>query len=181
MKLSKYKKPVGLAKKSRFVVAVWILFGEPLVKSAIPGSMFRVFLLRLFGAKIGRGVNIKPRVQVKYPWKLSIGDHSWIGENVWIDNLASVSIGNEVCISQGVYFCTGSHDWSKESFDLLVRPITISSYSWICARASIGPGAMLEEGSVVEFGCAFSGTLQSWHIFSVNRKVSHIIKKRITK
>lgn len=177
MHLSKYQKREEVAGKSRFLVILWMLFGEPLVKSAIPSSMFRVFLLRLFGAKIGLGVNIKPRVQIKYPWKLSVGNHSWIGENTWIDNLAAVTIGPNVCISQGVYLCTGSHDWSKDTFDLILKPILIDSHSWVCAKAVVGPGTQIGEGGVVGLGCVFTGVLEPWTI--VSREASCLRKRSI--
>src|SRR5215471_14436075 len=88
--------------RSRFVQALWFFFGLPLLRSQmLPGSAFRVWLLRLFGAKVGTGVVIKPGVRVKYPWLLEVGDHTWIGEDVWIDNLDEVLVGRDVCISQG--------------------------------------------------------------------------------
>ena len=179
MQLSKYQKCAWIAERPTYFVILWMLFGERLVKSSMPGSQLRVFLLRLFGAKIGVGVVIKPRVQIKYPWKLSIGDNSWIGENVWIDNLEEVSISHDVCVSQGAYLCTGSHDWSKDTFDLVIKPITLQAHSWVCAKAMIGPGTVLEEGSVVGFGCVFCGILPPWNILSAVVNTEYILKKRV--
>ena len=71
----------------------------------------------MFGAKIGNGVILKPKIFIKFPWKLEIGNNTWIGEKVWIDNIETVSIGDDCCVSQGVYFCTGNHDFKKETFD----------------------------------------------------------------
>src|SRR5690606_23230667 len=82
----------------------------------LPSSGIRVFMLRCFGAKIGKGVIIKPFVNIKYPWLLSIGNHCWIGENVWIDNLAQVQIGNHVCVSQGAMLLTGNHNYKDPAF-----------------------------------------------------------------
>ncbi|WP_340251825.1 WcaF family extracellular polysaccharide biosynthesis acetyltransferase [Roseobacter sp. HKCC-CH-9208] len=178
MKLSKYQKRVGIAQQRKHVVILWNIFGEPLIKSFIPGSKLRIFLLRLFGAKIGEGVVIKPRVQIKYPWKLKIGDNSWVGENVWIDNLVDVTIDHDVCVSQGVYLCTGSHNWSSITFDLITQPIVIEAHTWICAKAVIGPGSVLGQGSVVGMGCVFSGTLEPWHIVSVPPDRKYFLKKR---
>ena len=81
-------------------------------------------LLRLFGANVGRGVVLKPRVTIKYPWKLAVGEHSWIGENVWIDNLGQVTIGNHCCLSQGALLLCGNHNYKKATFDLMVGDIT---------------------------------------------------------
>lgn len=123
-----------------------------LVRSGVPGSRQRVLALRAFGARIEEGVVIKPHVRVKFPWRLSIGAHSWIGEEVWIDNLADVSIGAHCCVSQGAYLCTGSHDWRSETFDLITEPIRISDGAWICARASVAPGVTIGAGAVVGLG-----------------------------
>jgi putative colanic acid biosynthesis acetyltransferase WcaF len=112
-------------------------------------------LLRLFGARIGRGVVIKPNVRIKYPWRLSIGDHCWIGQGVWFDNLANIEIGSHVCVSQGSYFCTGSHDYRRRSFDLVVERISLGNGAWIGARSlvfggvTIGANALVAGGSVV--------------------------------
>ena len=97
------------------------------------------WLLRLFGAKIGVGVIIKPGVNIKYPWRLQIGDHSWIGERVWIDNLADVRIGKHCCLSQGAMLLTGNHDYSKTSFDLMVKPIILEDGVWLGAKSIFAP------------------------------------------
>jgi putative colanic acid biosynthesis acetyltransferase WcaF len=89
---------------------------------------------------------------VKFPWRLAVGDHSWLGERVWIDNLGEVAIGTDCVLSQGVYLCTGSHDWSRESFDLIVKPIRIEDEVWVAARAMIGPGVEIGRGAVLTFG-----------------------------
>jgi putative colanic acid biosynthesis acetyltransferase WcaF len=93
-------------------------------------------------------VIIKPGVRVKYPWRLSIGDNSWLGEDCWIDNLAQVSIGANACISQGAYLCTGNHDWSDPAFGLVVKSIVVGDAAWIAAKALIAPGVSLGEGAV---------------------------------
>ncbi len=121
----------------------------------MPLSRPKGWLLRLFGAKVGNGIVIKPRVWIKYPWHLVIGDHCWIGQGAWIDNLADVRLGNHVCISQQVYICTGSHDYRQRTFDLIARPVEIGNGAWIGARAlilggvTIGTNAIAAAGSVV--------------------------------
>ncbi len=95
-------------------------------------SGFKVFLLRSFGAKLGNGVVIKPRVNIKYPWKLTIGDHCWIGEEVWIDNLSDVIIGASVTLSQGALILTGSHDHTKETFDFISLSPFNYKYKKLC-------------------------------------------------
>jgi len=86
-------------------------------------SSTKVSLLKAFGAKVGKGVLIKPSVNIKYPWKLIIGNDCWLGEEVWIDNLSMVTMGNSVTLSQGAMLLTGSHDHTKEKFDFLSYPI----------------------------------------------------------
>ncbi|MBS1504648.1 MAG: colanic acid biosynthesis acetyltransferase WcaF, partial [Bacteroidetes bacterium] len=97
-------------------------------------SGLKVALLKLFGAKLGTGVVIKPSVNIKYPWKLVAGNHCWIGEGVWIDNLSEVVIGNNVTLSQAALLLTGSHDHTKTTFDFISRPIVLEDGVWIGAK-----------------------------------------------
>jgi putative colanic acid biosynthesis acetyltransferase WcaF len=145
--------------RPRLVELLWVLASSLFFASWIPGSRPRVAVLRLFGADVGTGVVIKPRVKIKFPWKLKVGDHSWIGEDVWIDNLASVHVGNHCCISQGAYLCTGSHDWSKDTFDLKVGAITLQDGVWIAARAVVAPGVTAGAGAVLGLGSVATGDL----------------------
>lgn len=96
---------------------LWYFCNILFVKCSLqPSSVIKVRLLRLFGAKIGKGVVIKPGVNIKYPWNLSIGDYSWIGENAWIDNLVQVTVGSNVCISQGAMLLCGNHNYKRQTF-----------------------------------------------------------------
>jgi putative colanic acid biosynthesis acetyltransferase WcaF len=151
--------------RARVVEALWLLAQWALVASWIPGAAHRRWLLRAFGAKIGERVDIKPGVRVKFPWRLEVGDHSWLGENVWIDNLDIVSIGANCCISQGAYLCTGSHDWSGSTFDLITAPIRINEGAWIAACSAIGPGVTVGEGAVLGLGSVANKDLQPWTIY----------------
>src|SRR5580658_9697163 len=129
--------------------AAWFFFGLPVLRSQwLPSSAVRRALLRVFGAKVGLGVVIKPGVRIKYPWLLEIGQNTWLGEDVWLDNLAPIRIGSNVCISQGAYFCTGNHDWTDPAFGLIVRPISVGDGAWIGARAFLGPGVEVAQGAV---------------------------------
>ena len=151
--LSKFNLPQDFAKSRPSVLwFFWLIFGEILISSWIPGSFWRVLLLRLFGAKLGNGVLVKPNVKIKFPWRLSIGDHTWIGEKVWIDNLEWVVIGSNVCISQGAYLCTGNHNFKSTSFPYLLGRIDIEDEAWICAMVRIAPSVRVGMGSVIKFG-----------------------------
>lgn len=147
---------------------LWLICSGMLVTSWVPGSRWRVSLLRSFGATIGEGVVIKPEVKIKFPWRIVIGDHCWFGERVWIDNLATVTIGNHVCISQYAYLCTGSHNWNSESFELECKPILVEDKAWIGAFARIAPGAILREGAVLALGSVANGEFNSWGIYRGN-------------
>ena len=120
-----------------------------------PLSGLKTQLLRCFGAKIGAGVKIKPHVRIKYPWRLTVGDHCWIGQEVWIDNLAEVEIGCHVCLSQRVYLCTGSHDHRSSGFELITGPIQVGNGAWLGAGAlivcgiTVGANSLVAGGSVV--------------------------------
>ena len=139
--------------RSSLVCALWFFFGLPVLRSAwMPFSSVRCWLLRAFGARVGGGVVIKPGVRVKYPWRLEIGEHAWVGEDAWIDNLEQVTIGAHACVSQGVYLCTGNHDWSDPAFGLIVKPITIGDCAWVGARATVCPGVKVGEGAIVTAG-----------------------------
>jgi putative colanic acid biosynthesis acetyltransferase WcaF len=154
--------------RSRFVQFLWLLVGDPVIRSGIPGSRLRVTILRIFGACIGSGVVIKPHVQVKFPWRLTIGANSWIGEGVWIDNLVDVKIGSNACISQGAYLCTGGHDSSAPTFDLVTGPIEIGDEAWICAKASVGPGVHVGQGAILAFGATTTSDLKDWTSYGSN-------------
>ncbi len=150
----------------------WFLLGAPLLRCAVlPSSAFRVRLLRWFGSEIGEGAVIKPGVRVKFPWKLKMGSNCWIGEDCWIDNLAAVSLGDNVCLSQDVYLCTGSHDWTDPSFSLITRSIRIHDGAWVAARVSVGPGAAIGEHAIAGFGAVVTGYIPPYEIHSGNPAV----------
>lgn len=132
----------------RWKEALWWLARSLLFASWLPiPSNLKVTTLRLFGAKIGQGVVVRSRVNITMPWRLEIADHVWIGDEVLILSLAEVKIGSNVCLSQRAFLCTGSHDFSKEGFDLITKPITIGNSCWVCAQAFIGPGVTMGDGS----------------------------------
>jgi putative colanic acid biosynthesis acetyltransferase WcaF len=154
--------------RSIWIEALWLLAQSIFIRSQMPGSAHRVLILRMFGARIGSGVKIKSGVRVKFPWRLAIGDHSWIGEDVWIDNLADVEIGAHCCISQGVYLCTGNHNWALVGFDLRIAPVRICNGVWVAARAVIAPGATIGEGGVLTLGAVATHSLPPWSISAGN-------------
>ena len=161
-----------IKKKNRISIIIakliWDFFGNTLFASRFPGTYWRKFILRIFGAKIGKGGKLKINIKISEPWNLSIGDHCWIGENVWIDNLALVKIGNRVCISQGVYLCTGNHNYKKDLFNLILGKIVIEDDCWVAAKSIIAPGSILNRGSVSSLGSVVSGILEEDGIYKGN-------------
>ena len=137
-------------------------------RSVMPWYRTRRGILRGFGARLGKGVVIKPQVKITFPWNLTVGDHCWLGEESWILNLAPVSIGSHVCISQRAFLCTGNHDWTSPRFDLVAKPIILGDRVWICANAFIGPGVTIGEGTVVTAGSVVTEALPSGMICSGN-------------
>jgi len=148
---------------------LWYFIGAPLFRSYwLPITRFKVWLLRRFGAKIGQQVTIKPGVKVKFPWRLTVGDYVWIGENAWLDNVAPITIESHVCLSQDVYLCTGNHDYSDRNFKLIPAPIYIQQGSWIAARAIVGPGVTVGEGAVLGLASVTGRSLQPMIIYAGN-------------
>ncbi len=139
---------------------LWFCIGAPLLSTRwLPGSAWRIALLRSFGARIGRGCRIKPGLRVKFPWRLQVGQACWLAEDAWLDNLAPITLGDRVCLSQGTYLCTGNHNFRSPGFDLRLGPITIGDDAWIAARAVLAPGSQIGPGAVVAFGAVVSGTI----------------------
>ncbi len=159
--------------------ALWYRLSSVFVNSRFPFSGFKIFLLRLFGAKIGNGVVIKPNVNIKYPWNLEVGDYSWIGEHAWIDNLVAVKIGSNCCISQGGFLLTGNHDYTKPTFDLIVKQIVLEDGSWVGAKAIVCPGVTMKSHSILSVGSVATSDLDAWAIYQGNPAVK--VKDRQSK
>ena len=147
----------------------WYVFNAVVFNShaLLPYSV-KAELLRWFGAEVGKGLVIKPHVNIKYPWKLKVGNHSWIGEGVWIDNLDHVSIGSNVCLSQGALILSGNHDYTISSFDLIIKPIVIEDGAWVGAKAIITQGTVLGSHSVLVAGSVASADLLAYGIYRGN-------------
>jgi len=163
---------------TKFKRFLWYLFNRIFLKTYIPyPSKLKILILKIFGAKIGKNVVIKPNVNIKYPWFLEIGDNVWIGEDVWIDNLAKVKIGNNVCISQGAYILTGNHNYKKETFDLILKDVLIEDGVWIGAKCILCPGITVKSHSVLTVGSVLTTSTEEYTIYRGNPAVP--IRKRI--
>lgn len=139
-------------------------------------SGLKIRLLRLFGAKVGQGVTIKPHVNIKYPWHLIIGDWVWIGEGAWIDNLADVTIASNAVLSQGAMLLCGNHNYKLPTFDLIVKEIHIEEGVWIGAQCTVCQGVTAHPYSMLCVGSVASHDLYEYGIYKGNPAV--YIKKR---
>lgn len=153
----------------KWKIALWYVLNLLIIYNPIcASSRLKIFFLRLFGASIGKGVTIKPFVRIKYPWNLHVGDHTWIGESVWIDNLTLISIGDNVCISQGAMLLCGNHNYRKSSFDLIIGEIHIENGSWIGAKSVVCPGVSCGSHSVLSVGSIATRNLDPYSIYQGN-------------
>ena len=146
--LSKFKNPKFSRGVSRGTEVLWWICRSLFFAPWFPlPSKIKVMILRIFGAKIGERVVIRSRVNITFPWRVEIADHVWIGDEVIILSLAPVRIGSHSCVSQRAFICTGSHDFSRDSFDLVTREIEIGESCWIGAQSFVGPGVSVGDGS----------------------------------
>jgi putative colanic acid biosynthesis acetyltransferase WcaF len=155
-----------------YVVSIFFFKGSWNVMSSV-----KVFWLRVFGAQVGFGVVIRPHVEIKYPWKLIIGNHCWIGEHVWIDNLDQVVLGNHVCLSQGVFVLCGNHNYKSPSFDLMLGPVILKEGAWLGAKSIVGPGVTVGTHAVLSMGSVTSKDLNAYEIYRGNPAISVAIRE----
>lgn len=148
--LKNFTVPKTFRGRSKITVQLWWIIQSTLFAWS-PQVLFgwRRFLLRLFGAKIGTGVLIRPTARVTYPWNLEIGDYSWVGEDCVIYNLAKIKIGNNVVLSHKVYLNTGGHDYKKPSFDIFAEPIVLEDECWLTTDVYVASGITVGRGTVV--------------------------------
>ncbi len=154
-----------------FSRVLWYCVNACFFKSSFPFSGIKIGILKLFGAKIGKRVVIKPHVSIKYPWRLIIADNVWIGESVWIDNIDMVNMESNVCVSQGAFLLCGNHDYSKSSFDLITKPITLKEGSWIGAKAFVCPGVVVGSHAVLTVGSVATQNMDDYSIYQGNPAV----------
>jgi putative colanic acid biosynthesis acetyltransferase WcaF len=158
---------------------LWML-ARPLFRlSPRPCFGWRRFLLRCFGAKIGRNVHVYPSATIYFPWNLEAGEESAIGEYAFIYNLGRVTIGARATISLRAHLCAGTHDHTKVNFPLLRLPVNIGSDAWICADAFVGPGVTIGEGGVVGAGAVAMRDVKPWMIV-VGNPARAIRRRQVT-
>jgi len=170
MRLDTFDPAKGLNRgRGRATELAWYVLKCCFFLSPLPWpGRFKVWLLRCFGAQVGEGAVIKPRVNIHLPWKLVMGDHVWLGEEVFILNFEPVRIGSHVCISQRAFLCTGNHDYRKSDFPYRNAPITIQDGAWVGAQVFLAPGTTIEREAVLAAGAVAGGTVKAAQIHAGN-------------
>lgn len=179
--LATYRNPPDLDKGASFAKrAVWHVVNALVLQNPLSVSKrVKVFTLRAFGAKVGKGVVLKTGISVKSPWNLEIGDNTWIGERSWIDSLAPVKIGSNVCLSQDTYLCCGNHDWSDTAFGKTVKPIVVEDGAWIASRAVVMGGVTIGNHAVVAACSLLSRNAEPYTIYGGTPAVA--LKQRVVR
>ncbi len=154
----------GFLKRTLWYFTNALFFLNP----CFPFRRVKPYLLRLFGARVGKGVVIHPCVNIKFPWKLSIGDHSWIGQRAWLDNLDRLTIGNNVVISQGAMIIQGSHDYKKVDYPTFTGPVVLEDGSWVGAGAIVTLGVRIGSHAVLSVGSVATKNLDPYMIYQGN-------------
>lgn len=176
IKLNQYRNRHGGGSKLRRLVweVVWAVLFRTTPRWCLNG--WRCFLLRVFGAKIGSGVRIQGGAKVWQPWRLTIGDNSWIDGGVSLYSVDEIVIGANAVVSDGAFICTATHDISSETFELQTMPVTIGDSAWVCAKATVLPGVKVGEGAIVAAGSVVSKDVEPWTVIGGNP--AKFIKKR---
>lgn len=175
--LSKFNTGDYRSGAGKFKVLIWYFFNYYFFNSAFPWPYsIKTFILRAFGAKVGEGLVIKTKVRIKNPWRLIIGDHCWIGESVWIDNLEDVVIGNNVCLSQNAMLLTGNHDYTVSDFPYRLGKIILEDGVWIGAQSTVCPGVTCRSHAILTVNSVANKQLEEFGIYAGNPAV--FIRKR---
>jgi putative colanic acid biosynthesis acetyltransferase WcaF len=151
------------------ITVLWFLANRIFLNSylLIPVAI-KIFVLRLFGAKIGKNVMIKHKINIKYPWNLEVGNNVWLGECLWIDNLGKVKIGDNACLSQGAMLLSGNHDYKRPTFDLIVKDIIIEEGVWIGAKSVVCGGVVCYSHAVLSVNSVATKSLDAYFIYQGN-------------
>jgi putative colanic acid biosynthesis acetyltransferase WcaF len=149
-RMDQFGVPPGFRGRSKLYVQLW-WFVQSTLFALSPQAMYswRSWLLRLFGARIGKHAIIRQSVKIPYPWKLTIGDYCHIGDEVHLYTYGEIEIGDCAVVSQRSYLCTGSHDYTSPTFDLFSKPIVIEPEAWVATDVFVAPGVRIGRGAVV--------------------------------
>ncbi|MDD5652835.1 MAG: colanic acid biosynthesis acetyltransferase WcaF [Candidatus Omnitrophica bacterium] len=158
----------GLLRRISWFIVSMLIFRNPFLAYSY---FFKAIILRLFGAQVGKGLVIKPSVNIRCPWFLEIGDNVWLGEGVLIENFSKVKLGNNVCLSQGAALIGAGHDYKKAAFDLLLYQIIIEDGVWIAARAIVCGNVKCASHAVLTVGSVATHNLEPYKVYQGNPAV----------
>ncbi len=163
VRLEGFNPSKGLSRgASKFKEISWYTIKVFFFLSAIPyPTNFKIFLLRLYGAEVGKNITLKPRVNIHFPWKLKIGNNVWIGEESFLLNFEELAIGNNVCVSQRVFLCGGNHNFKDPTMPYRNGPISLRDGCWVGACCFIGPGVCVGEDTVLTVGSIVTSSVGS--------------------
>ena len=148
--LSTFRMPAGFRGRSALAVQLWWLVQASLFRGSPQFAYgFRRWLLRLFGAQVGQGVVVRPSATITYPWKVSIGDYAWVGDDVVLYSLGEIEIGAHAVVSQSSYLCAADHDYTDPAFPIRSRRITIGPEVWVAADVFVAPGVTIGRAAVI--------------------------------
>lgn len=155
----------SFSRKNRIARVVWNIVYLLLFRfSPRPLHSWRSFLLRCFGARVGKGVHVYPGVKIWAPWNLHIGSETGIAGGVTLYSQGKIFIGSRVVISQGAHLVAGTHDYTHPGFPLITKPISIGDHVWVAAEAFIHPGVIIEEGAVIGARSVVSRNMPAWMV-----------------
>lgn len=179
--IKNYKNRHSLKSKIARMVwdVVWMLFARWTPEHLGVFNKWRIFLLRLFGAKIGRGCVVKSSCEIWQPWNLTLGDYVALGESVICYTVDHIMIGSQTTVSRDVFLCCASHDIASSTMELVYAPIKIGTNAWIAARATVMPGREIGDGAVVAAGAVIVKDVAPWTVVGGNP--ANYIQKRILK
>ena len=165
---------------NRFLRVIWNVVYILLFRSSLSSlHAWRIFLLRVFGAQIGRGCHVYPSVKIWAPWNLRLGNYVGVADGVTLYCMDKIVMGDYVVISQGAHLCGGTHDYNSENFQLVAKPIVIYAYVWVCAEAFLHPGVIVSEGVVVGARAVVAKSLMDpWAVYAGNPCRQINIRKR---
>lgn len=155
--------------RNRLARVVWNFFQGTLFRwSPRPLHAWRSFLLRIFGARVGCGVHVYPGVRIWAPWNLEIGDEAGVADGAILYSQGKITLGRRVVVSQGAHLCAGTHDYERDGFPLVTKPITVCDHVWIAAEVFVHPGLRIAEGSVVGARSVVVRDLPEWMVCAGN-------------
>ena len=167
--LSTFRVPAGFRGRPGWYVQLWWVVQALLFRPSPQVAYgWRRMLLRAFGAKVGEGAIIRPTVRVTYPWKVSIGEHAWVGDDVTLYSLGDIEIGAHSVVSQKSYLCAGDHDYQAVDFTIRGRSIRIGSQVWIASDVFVAPGVTIADGVVVGARSTVLRSLDGGHVYAGN-------------